>query len=291
MKVDHYRLDGSHPCNLSDLPCAAPKDAPGKAEAKLKTAANLERLAELQDRFYADGREGLIVILQALDAAGKDSTIKHVMSGLNPQGVKVTSFKQPSSEELRHDYLWRVHKALPERGQIAIFNRSYYEDVLVVQVHNMQKNYHMAPRVLKDAPETFFEKRYRQIRGYEEYLYENSFRVLKIFLHLSKDEQKKRFLQRIDTPAKNWKFSAADVEERQYFERYNKTFERVIDATATEHSPWYALPADDKWYTRLLVSELMVNALERCAPAYPTLSEEDQARLADCRARLLAEED
>ena len=246
-------------------------------------------MAALQDAFYADGREGLIFVLQAMDAAGKDSTIKHVMSGLNPQGVQVTSFKQPNSEELKHDFLWRVNKALPARGSIAIFNRSYYEDVLVVQLHDLQKGYQMAPRVLEQDKGKFFTQRYRQICHYEQYLYQNSYRVVKIFLHVSKGEQKKRFLERIDNPAKNWKFSASDLAERAYFDDYQRLYEQVIDATATKEAPWYALPADQKWYTRYLVSEIVVDALEHTSHDYPTLTAEAQQNLQDCRTRLEAE--
>lgn len=290
MKAKKYRYDGSTPCRLAELPTNGKKDEVNKEEILARTAENLKQIAQLQDAFYADGREGLVVILQAMDAAGKDSTIKHVMSGMNPQGVNVTSFKQPNSEELKHDFLWRVNKALPARGNIAIFNRSYYEDVLVVQVHGLQKNYHMAQRVIGEDKKTFFKKRYRQIRSYEEYLYENSYRVVKIFLHLSKKEQKKRFLERINNPEKNWKFSHSDLEERKLFGEYMDTFEEVIDATATDHAPWYVLPADQKWYTRYLVSEILLDELRKCGSEYPVLCEEEQARLADCKAALEAEE-
>ena len=187
MKADRYRFDGTHPCDLRVLPCDGKRDDLNKEEIIAKTARNLQEMAALQDALYADGREGLIFVLQALDAAGKDSTVKHVMGGLNPQGVQVTSFKQPNSEELSHDYLWRIHKALPPRGFIAIFNRSYYEDVLVVQVHDLQKTYKMPPRTLEDGKKAFFKKRYRQIRHYEDYLYDNGYRVIKIFLHVSKE--------------------------------------------------------------------------------------------------------
>ena len=261
-----------------------------KAQILEKTAANLAEMAALQDALYADGREGLVFILQALDAAGKDSTIKHVMSGLNPQGVRETSFKQPNSEELSHDFLWRIHKALPPRGSIAIFNRSYYEDVLVVQLHDLQKGYKMPPRTLKGGKEAFFQNRYAQIRHYEDYLYDNGYRVVKIFLHLSKKEQKKRFLERIDNPAKNWKFSRSDLAERAHFDEYMHLFEEVIDATATKQSPWYAIPADQKWYTRYLVSEVVIDALRRCCHEYPKLPEGALDELKDCRTRLEAED-
>ena len=290
MKADRYRFDGSAPCELDKLPCDAKRDGVEKAQILEKTAANLAEMAELQDALYADGREGLIFILQALDAAGKDSTIKHVMGGLNPQGVRVTSFKQPSSEELQHDFLWRIHKALPPRGSIAIFNRSYYEDVLVVQLHDLQKGYRMPSRTLEGGKEAFFGARSRQIRHYEEYLHDNGYRIVKIFLHVSKKEQKKRFLERIDNPAKNWKFSGSDLAEREHFGEYMRLFEEVIDATATKQSPWYAIPADQKWYTRYLVSEVVVDALRRCCHEYPKLPESAQAELKDCRTRLEAED-
>ena len=289
MKADKYRFDGSRACDLRALSCDGKEDASDKDEILAQTAENLQKMAALQDAFYADGREGLIIVLQALDAAGKDGTVKHVMSGLNPQGVQVTSFKQPTSEELRHDFLWRINRALPPRGTIAIFNRSYYEDVLVVQVHDLQKSYQMADRVLADSKKTFFKKRYRQIRNYEEYLFDNSYRVVKIFLNISKKEQKKRFLERIDNPAKNWKFSAGDLAERQHFDEYLDTFEEVIDATATPESPWYALPADRKWYTRYLVSEIVLDALQQCSHTYPQLDAAAQAALKDCRTALEAE--
>lgn len=290
MKADKYLFDGKEACALRKLPCDGKGDNLNKEEILAKTEENMLKMAELQDALYADGREGLVIVLQALDAAGKDSTVKHVMTGFNPQGVTVHSFKQPTSTELKHDFLWRVNNCLPARGCIGIFNRSYYEDVLVVQVHDLQKNYQMAERVLNDDKKTFFKKRYRQIRNYEEYLYENSYRVVKIFLHVSMEEQKKRFLERIDTPAKNWKFSSGDLAERARFEEYLTTFDEVITETATEHSPWYALPADQKWYTRYLVSEIVVDALKKCNPAYPTLSEEAKADLAECRKKLEAEQ-
>lgn len=179
MKAERFRFDGSETCEIRKLPCGAGSEKENKQALAARTAENLEKMAALQDGFYADGREGLIVVLQALDAAGKDSMVKHVMGGLNPQGVSVHSFKQPNQEELAHDFLWRVNRVLPARGHIAIFNRSYYEDVLVVQVHDLQEGYRMAPRVLEDSRKEFFRKRYRQIRDYEEYLYENSYRIVK----------------------------------------------------------------------------------------------------------------
>ena len=286
MKADSYRFDGSGKCRLDKLATNSKADGVDKEKILAMTAENLQKMAALQDAFYADGREGLIFVLQAMDAAGKDSTIKHVMSGLNPQGVQVTSFKQPNSEELKHDFLWRVNKALPPRGTIAIFNRSYYEDVLVVQVHDLQKTYQMAARVLGESKKAFFKKRYRQIRNYEEYLFDNSYRIVKIFLNISKKEQKKRFLERIDNPAKNWKFSSSDLAERAHFDEYLDVYADVIDATATPESPWYALPADRKWYTRYLVSEILLDTLTEMKPEFPPLSATEMALVPSVKAEL-----
>ena len=290
MKADAYRFDGKTSCDLSCLPTDAGTEKGKKAEYAEKTAANLKKMESLQEAFYADGREGMVILLQALDAAGKDGTIKHVMGGLNPEGVTVYNFKQPTKTELGHDYLWRVGRCLPPRGGISIFNRSYYEDVLVVQMHQLHKGYHMADRVLQESDREFFEKRYRQICHFEEYLYENSFRVVKIFLHLSKGEQKERFLARIDTPDKNWKFSAADITERARFDEYNQLYQKVINATASEHAPWYVLPADQKWYTRYLVSEIVVEALQKCAPSYPKVTDQVRAEMQRARVQLMAED-
>ena len=290
MKADAYRFDGKTSCDLSLLPTDAGTEKGKKAEYAEKTAANLKKMESLQEAFYADGREGMVILLQALDAAGKDGTIKHVMGGLNPEGVTVYNFKQPTKTELGHDYLWRVGRCLPPRGGISIFNRSYYEDVLVVQMHQLHKGYRMADRVLQESDREFFEKRYRQICHFEEYLYENSFRVVKIFLHLSKGEQKERFLDRIDTPDKNWKFSAADITERARFDEYNQLYQKVINATASEHAPWYVLPADQKWFTRYLVSEIVVEALQKCAPSYPKVTDQARAEMQRARVQLMAED-
>ena len=224
-----------------------------------------------------------------MDAAGKDSTIKHVMSGINPQGVTVASFKQPSSEELAHDFLWRAATRLPRRGCIGLFNRSYYEDVLVVRVHDLQKTYRMPKRVLETPKDDFFEQRYRQIRDFERYLWENGYRVLKIFLNVSSAEQRRRFLDRIDDESKNWKFSSSDVTERQLWPKYMDAYEHCIDRTATKEAPWYVIPADQKFYARWLVSEAIVHTLEACDPHYPELPAEQRGDLEAARQGLLAE--
>ncbi len=286
MALKDFCFDGSSKLNLKKVPTDSKKEKVDKEKILAKTEKNKLKMQELQDKLYSDGKEGIIIVLQAMDAAGKDGTIKHVMSGVNPQGVKVYSFKAPNSEELSHDYLWRINKCLPKRGNIAILNRSYYEDVLVVRVHDLYKNYAMAERITKQKKKDFFEKRYKQIRNYEEYLYENSYRVVKIFLNVSKDEQKKRFLERIDKPEKNWKFSSSDLSERELWDDYQKSYELMINETSTKESPWYVLPADDKWYSRYLVSEVILKALKEASPQYPELSEDEKARLAQCRKEL-----
>ncbi len=288
MKLGDCMFEGKGTFKVADYPTSAKMDKARKAEYQQLTADNVLKMSELQDRLYAHGVEGVVIMLQAMDAAGKDSTIKHVMSGVNPQGVSVYSFKQPSKEELAHDYLWRAVKNLPERGKIALFNRSYYEDVLVVKVHNMRRGYAMPERTLDMGDDEFFAMRYRQITNFEDYLFENGYRLLKIFLNVGLDEQRNRFLERIERPEKNWKFSAGDLDERELWPQYMEAFEDAINGTSTERNPWYIIPADQKWFARWLVSEAVVKTLEACDPQYPELSEEEKAGLADCKARLEA---
>lgn len=287
MKPKDYKYTGKHPYASGEVDHGASdqiKDM--RDELEQRTEENLEQIAKLQDRLYADHREGLIVVLQAMDAAGKDSTVKHVMSGLNPQGVDVHSFKAPTSTELSHDYLWRIGRCLPERGKIAIFNRSHYEDVLAVSVLKLYEHFAMPERCFKGD---FIEKRLAQIASFEEYLYENGIRMVKIFLNVSKEEQKKRFLERLDKPEKNWKFSAGDLDTRDLWDDYMAAYERAINATATKHCPWYVLPADDKWFTRYLVSEAVLEALQKINPHYPELSSEALAKFPEYREKLLGE--
>ncbi len=291
MKADRYRYDDHERPDLRDLPTHAGVDKDCREEIERRTAENIETMKQLQEALYADGREGIVLVLQALDAAGKDSIIKHVMSGLNPQGVMVHSFKQPGAEELSHDYLWRVVKQLPPRGSIAIFNRSHYEDVLAVQILELWKKAQLPDRVLQDSRSEFFRKRYRQIRQFEEYLYENGYQVVKVFLNVSKEEQGKRFLERIEKPEKNWKFASSDLETRARFDDYIDLYEEVIRETASDHSPWYVLPADQKWYTRYLLSEIMVDVLQSCDSRFPELSEEERAHLEEAREQLLREQE
>ncbi len=283
------RFDGSGHFKLDDYTTDVHVKKELRPNFDALTETNTRRMAELQGKLYAEGREGVVVILQAMDAAGKDSTIKRVMSGLNPQGVTVASFKQPTTEELAHDFLWRAATKLPCRGCIGLFNRSYYEDVLVVRVHDLQKTYRMPKRVLDTSKDDFFEQRYRQIRDFERYLWENGYRVLKIFLDVSRDEQRRRFLDRIDDEAKNWKFSSSDVAERELWPKYMDAYEQCINRTATKEAPWYIVPADQKFYARWLVSEAMAHVLEECNPHYPELPDEQRDDLAAARTKLLAE--
>lgn len=259
-----------------------------KKEAARDLEKNVAALAELQDKLYAQNVHSLLIIFQAMDAAGKDSAIKHVMSGVNPQGCQVTAFKAPSAEELDHDYLWRHQKALPERGRIGIFNRSHYEEVIVVRVHAGILQGQQLPDAIKNDKD-IWKKRYEHIRDWENHLAENGTHVIKFFLNVSKDEQKKRFLERINEPEKNWKFSGSDAKERAVWDDYMKAYEDAISATSTKQSPWYIIPADKKWFTRLAVSEIIVKRLEAMGLAYPTVTEARMAELVESKAILEAE--
>jgi PPK2 family polyphosphate:nucleotide phosphotransferase len=259
-----------------------------KADAAQKLQENIQQLAKYQDTLYAQNAYALLIIFQAMDAAGKDSTIKHVMSGVNPQGFQVFSFKAPSDEELDHDYLWRATKALPERGRIGIFNRSYYEETLVVRVH---------PELLKkqNLPQDYkgnqiWKQRFEEINNFEKYLVNNGIVVLKFFLNVSKDEQKKRFLERLKYPDKNWKFSVNDVRERAFWDNYMQAYEEVFQYTSTDYAPWYIVPADRKWYTRLVVSDIICSRLQQLNLKYPTVSEEHHQELLKAKS-ILEQED
>lgn len=263
-------------------------------EEGLKILENgLENIAAVQDKLYAHNQYSVLIVLQAMDAAGKDGAIKHVLSGLNPSGVKVSSFKAPSKEELDHDYLWRHYKALPARGEIGIFNRSHYENVLVTKVHPEYILGESLPGIesVKDIDKKFWEKRYQQINRFEKTLADNGTVILKIFLHVSKDEQKKRFLERIDNPDKNWKFSIADAAERQHWDAYQEAYEELLSATSTDYAPWYVLPADDKWFTRLCLGAIIYFEFEKIGLDYPEVSEEQKKALQEVKAALLAEDE
>ena len=256
---------------LSDLPTAYDSDSIEKKEAKKLVKKNIKKLSELQDKLYADNKYSMLIIFQAMDAAGKDGTIKHVMSGLNPQGTQVFSFKQPSQEELDHGFLWRITKALPERGRIGIFNRSHYEEVLVVRVHDLLQ-YQKIPQEL--ISKNIWQRRFDEINNFEKYLHNNGTIILKFFLHVSKEEQKERFLDRIDDESKNWKFSESDVKERSFWDKYQKCYQEAISATSKKHAPWFVIPADKKWFMRLAVSDIITETMSRLKINYPKLSEE-----------------
>ena len=244
-------------------------------------------LSRMQEKLYAQDRWSLLIVMQAMDAAGKDGAIKHVMSGVNPQGCDVHSFKAPSPEELDHDYLWRAHKAVPERGKIGIFNRSYYEEVLVVRVHEHLLAAQKIPESL--ITKNIWEERFEDIRRFERYLARNGVVVVKFFLHLSRKEQKKRFLERLDDSKKNWKFSMADVKERGFWKDYQAAYDEMIRNTATRHAPWYVVPADNKWYTRLVVASAIIDTLDGLNLRFPDADTEVKKELQKVRAGLLAE--
>jgi PPK2 family polyphosphate:nucleotide phosphotransferase len=286
MKADNYLVDGSRKVDIRRLATNAEKDDVDKKDILEEYARNKEEMIRMQDVMRADAKEGLIVVVQALDASGKDSIISHVFSGLNPQGINVYSYKAPSSEELAHDYLWRIHRDLPRRGEIAVLNRSHYEDLVTVDVQDIWPHYKMADRVYKDKHDAFFKKRYEQVRNFEEYLYENSYRMVKIFLHVSRKEEAVQLKERIDTPEKNWKFRADDLKVLDQYDDFLKCFDRVINATGTPHSPWYVLPGDDRWYTRWLLSEIVLDQMHQCDPSYPELSPEEKEKLPRCRETL-----
>ena len=275
-----FRLKDIDPNDTLDLTEEA------KPRAQEALALGVDVLAELQDKLYAQDRWSVLLIFQAMDAAGKDGAIKHVMSGVNPQGCQVFSFKAPTSEDLDHDYLWRCMKCLPERGRIGIFNRSYYEETLAVRVHpEFLAKQKLPPQLVgKDI----WKQRFEDIRDFEQYLTRNGTVVLKFFLHVSKKEQKKRFLERIENPAKNWKFSANDAKEREFWDDYMEAYEETIRHTATKDAPWYVVPADNKWFTRVVVAAAVISALDAMDLAYPEVGEEKLAELAAAKKVLLA---
>ena len=286
--VQPFRITKGGDFKLADFD---PGDTRGlrldKGEARDLLQRGTEWLAEEQEMLYAENRWSLLLVFQAMDAAGKDGTIKHVMSGINPQGCQVFSFKQPSSEDLEHDFLWRYSKRLPERGRIGIFNRSYYEEVLVVRVHEeiLKRQNLPSQLVTKDI----WKQRLSDIAHFEDYLTRQGTIVLKFFLHLSRKEQKKRFMERLDKPDKHWKFSPADVQERRFWDDYMRAFEEAIRATASERAPWYVVPADNKWFTRLVVAAAIVQAVEELNLSFPTIDAETKKQLQTARAELSRE--
>lgn len=291
MEIKQYRYTDSN-FNISAAPTRVKDSADELKKIKKQIEKNVKKIRDAQKMMYAQRRYGVLVVFQAMDAAGKDSMISHIFAGVNPVGFKVANFKQPTSQELRHDYLWRINRELPLRGDVGVFNRSYYEDVLVSRVHpEIILNSNLpAVHSLADVDDHFFKSRYQDIREYENYLSRNGYVVVKFFLHVSKEEQKNRFLARIDTPEKNWKFSAADIRERQYWDKYQDAYEKAINATATKENPWYVIPSDDKWYSRLIVSDILTKRIEELPLAYPTMTPDQEAELATARQMLLEED-
>lgn len=285
MDTNRFLVQEGKKLNLHDHPTDFTGDYTDKKEAVKDLEQNVQRLRELQEVLYAHDTYSLLIIFQAMDAAGKDGAIEHVMSGVNPQGVSVVSFKQPSDEERGHDYLWRCQKNLPERGKIGIFNRSHYEEVLVVRVHKeILQSSQLPPEIKKDK--NIWKKRFEHIRDWEQHLTENGTHILKFFLNVSKKEQKQRFLDRINEPDKNWKFSMGDVKERGHWNEYMTAYTEAISATSSANAPWHVIPADKKWFTRLAVSEIIVKKLESMKLSYPAVTDEHKREIEQAKVLL-----
>jgi PPK2 family polyphosphate:nucleotide phosphotransferase len=281
----HMLVKPGHDADLAAFDPAFTANFENKDDARKKLRADVKRLASLQDVFYADRRYALLLVFQGMDAAGKDGAIRHVMSAVSPQGVDVYAFKQPSAEELSHDYLWRCAKVLPERGRIAIFNRSYYEELAVVRVHRALLERERLPAEPSGAH--LWKERYEDVVAFERHLTRNGTVIVKFFLHLSKDEQRKRLLERIDTPEKTWKISPADVRERAFWDGYRHAYEELLTHTSTEFAPWYVVPADHKWFTRTAVAEVVIARLQALDLHYPSVTDASRAELAGERAKLV----
>ena len=290
MKINskNFRVREGGQINLKKWPTrvAPAYEQPDDCQKLLQT--HVKNLSAQQERLYASDRYAILLIFQAMDAAGKDGVIKHVMSGVNPQGCQVFSYKHPSATELKHDFLWRTTRDLPERGKIGIFNRSYYEEVLIVRVHPEILHAEGLPDAMSGGDKAIWLKRYRSIVGLERHLYSNGTRIIKFFLHLSKEEQRKRFLARIDAPEKNWKFSTADVEERKYWKQYMRAYEECLSATSTEHAPWYVVPADDKLNARLICSQIVLDTVAGLRLSFPTTTPQRRRELKSLRKHLVA---
>ena len=286
IKSKDFRVQPGEKVQLKDWPTSVKPFCNSKKDYRKLLEEHVEGLSSLQNLHYASNRYALLLIFQGMDAGGKDGAIRHVMSGVNPEGCQVFSFKQPSAEELEHDFLWRTTRCLPERGRIGIFNRSYYEEVLVVRVHPEILRAQGLSEELRNE-KTIWEERYRSIRNLEEHLHRNGTRIVKFFLHLSQEEQRRRFLERIDEPDKNWKFSLADMHERKYWKQYTKAYEACLSATSTHHAPWYVVPADDKENARLAVSQIVLDAFHEMKMAYPKTTAKRERELKSIR-KLLA---
>ncbi len=289
--IEKFLIAPKTKVNLADYNPAYKDGFDSEKDATKQLDDDIKRLRKLQEKMYADDRHSVLLVFQAMDAAGKDGTIKHVMSGLNPQGCQVYSFKHPSDEEYDHDFLWRHYKALPERGRIGIFNRSHYENVLICKVHPQYILSERLPHInsVDDINEEFWQKRYKQIRRFEKNIAQNGTVILKFFLHLSKDEQRNRFLERIDNPEKNWKFSFGDINERNYWDEYQTAYEEALSNTSLDDAPWYVIPADNKWFTRAAIANIIADKLESLNLNYPDLPKEEKDKLAAARQKLTSE--
>jgi len=290
IETDDFKINPDQDFDLSKYKTNAKGKPPKKLNALF--LERREEMATYQNKLYAENRQSLLIILQGMDASGKDSVIKHIMNGVNPQGVQVNSFKHPTDLELSHDYLWRHYIKLPEQGQIVIFNRSHYENVLISRVHPELVLAERIPKiqVVADIDEDFWSKRYRQIRNFERTIHDTGTHVLKFFLHLSKDEQKKRFLERINQKDKHWKFSAADVKERNYWDQYQNAYQLALQNTSTKKNPWHVIPADDKWFTQMLIFQIIIDKFEKMDIKFP-VPDEEQIKGLDSARLLLMKED
>jgi PPK2 family polyphosphate:nucleotide phosphotransferase len=289
--ADKFRVVSGKTVDLREWP-TDDKDKPiSKEEGENALQSDIIKLSEIQEKLYASNRFGVLIVIQAMDAAGKDSVVKHVMSGLNPQGVNVTPFKTPTHQELEHDFLWRHYIALPARGMVGIFNRSHYENVLVTRVHPEYILNENLPEIkaVTDIDKSFWEKRFKQINRFEKTLVENGTVILKFFLHVSKKEQKKRFLERINDPAKNWKFSSGDLKERDLWKEYRKAYEDMLENTSGDPAPWFIVPADDKWFTRYVIANIIINELDRLDLSFPPLTDRQKKDLEEAKRILTGE--
>ncbi|HUX84966.1 MAG TPA: PPK2 family polyphosphate kinase [Chitinophagaceae bacterium] len=281
LPLKKLEITSGHHFNLKDFDTSSGEKLPVPEELKKLLAEDITAISKLQNRLYAENRQALLIIMQGMDAAGKDSAIKHIMTGVNPQGVDVVSFKHPSDEELDHDYLWRHYIKLPAHGKITIFNRSHYENVLITRVHPNLITAEKLPGIRgpRDIRPQFWQTRFRQINDFERTVTENGTTILKLFFHLSRKEQRKRFLERIENPEKHWKFSSADLKERGFWKEYHHAYEAAIKHTSTKRAPWFIIPSDDKWYAHLLIGKIIFRALQKMNPAYPALDQQEELRI------------
>ncbi|MFZ2897724.1 MAG: polyphosphate kinase 2 family protein [Saprospiraceae bacterium] len=291
MNLDHFKAHDGKSFSLAHYDTAGTGGFKSKKAAKEQLQNDIQKLSDLQYKLYAEDRRAILIIFQAMDSGGKDSAIRHIMTGINPQGCEVYSFKAPSAQELDHDYLWRHYRRLPERGRIGIFNRSHYENVLITRVHPEMLLRENLPGIhsVEDVTKEFWKNRYRQINDFEKNITENGTTILKFFLHLSKKKQKKRFLERIEKHGKNWKFSYSDIQERAYWNDYQSAYENAIRHTSTDYAPWYIVPADHKWFSRVLIGQIIVAAMEQMNLSLPVLTDEERALLEKGREVLLGE--